>query len=80
MRVGDMLGSGTISGKDASERGSFLEQNRNSKTKITLNGGEERVFLEDGDEITLKGVCVGEEGARVGFGECRGKIMPAVKI
>lgn len=80
MRVGDLLGSGTISGKEASERGSLLEQNRNSKTVIKLEGGEERVFLEDGDEITLKGWCMGEDGAKVGFGECSGTILPAPSI
>ena len=80
MRIGDMLGSGTISGKEASERGSLLEQNRNSKTVIKLEGGEQRVFLEDGDEVTITGVCIGEDGSRVGFGECTGKIIPAVKI
>lgn len=80
MRVGDMLGSGTISGKEASERGSFLEQNHNGKQTIKLEGGEERVFLQDGDEITLRGWCAGDSGALVGFGECKGKITPAVSI
>jgi fumarylacetoacetase len=80
MRVGDMLGSGTISGKEASERGSLLEQNKNSKTVIKLEGGEQRIFLEDGDEVTINGVCVGEDGSRVGFGECTGKIIPAVTL
>jgi fumarylacetoacetase len=80
MRVGDMLGSGTISGKEASERGSLLEQNKNSKTVIKLEGGEQRIFLEDGDEVTIKGVCVGEDGSRVGFGECTGMIIPAVTL
>lgn len=80
MRVGDMLGSGTISGKEASERGSLLEQNRNSKTVIKLEGGEQRVFLEDGDEVTISGLCTGEDGARVGFGQCKGKIVPAANM
>lgn len=80
MRIGDMLGSGTISGTEASERGSLLEQNRNSKTVIKLEGGEQRVFLEDGDEVIIRGVCIGEDGLRVGFGECKGNIIPAVSI
>jgi len=80
MRIGDMLGSGTISGTEASERGSLLEQNRNSKTVIKLEDGEQRVFLEDGDEVTIRGVCIGEDGLRVGFGECKGNIIPAVSI
>lgn len=79
MNVGDLLGSGTISGKSPSERGSLLEQNENGKVSIKLEGGEERVFLEDGDEITLRGFC-GKEGELVGFGECKGVILPAVKV
>ncbi|KAI5202027.1 hypothetical protein AUEXF2481DRAFT_170829 [Aureobasidium subglaciale EXF-2481] len=80
MRVGDLLGSGTISGVETSERGSLLEQNHNSKTVIKLQGGEQRVFLEDGDEVTIRGVCIGEDGSMVGFGECKGKIIPAVQM
>lgn len=78
--VGDLLGSGTISGKEASERGSLLEQNQNGKASIKLAGGEERKFLEDGDEITITGVCGGDEDALVGFGECTGRIDPALKF
>ncbi|OJD38709.1 fumarylacetoacetase [Diplodia corticola] len=78
--VGDLLGSGTISGKEPNERGSLLEQNENAKTTIKLAGGEERKFLEDGDEITITGVCGGDEDALVGFGECVGRIEPAVKF
>lgn len=80
MNVGDLLGSGTISGKQPSERGSLLEQNENGKSAIKLEGGEERLFLQDGDEIVLRGCCEGENGALVGFGECAGKIDPAVKL
>lgn len=77
MAVGDLLGSGTISGTEQNQRGSLLEQNENGKVKIQLNGGEERGFLEDGDEITITGVC-GKEGAYVGFGDCKGVILPAI--
>lgn len=80
MNVGDLLGSGTISGKEESQRGSLLEQCWNGKTTIKLEGGHERTFLEDGDEITLRGCCGGEDGAMVGFGECAGRIEPAVKL
>lgn len=80
MQVGDLLGSGTISGLEPSERGSLLEQNDNGKTSIKLTGGEERKFLEDGDEITITGVCGSDEGALVGFGECVGRIEPALKL
>jgi fumarylacetoacetase len=80
MQVGDLLGSGTISGLEPSERGSLLEQNDNGKTSIKLTGGEERKFLEDGDEITITGVCGSDERALVGFGECVGRIEPALKL
>jgi fumarylacetoacetase len=80
MQVGDLLGSGTISGLEPSERGSLLEQNDNGKTSIKLTGGEERKFLEDGDEITITGVCSSDERALVGFGECVGRIEPALKL
>ncbi|KAG0652764.1 Fumarylacetoacetase [Hyphodiscus hymeniophilus] len=79
MHVGDLLGSGTISGLDASERGSLLEQTSGGKVSMKLNGGEERKFLEDGDTITMTGWC-GESGALVGFGDCTGTILPAVSL
>ena len=77
--VGDFLGSGTISGTVARERGSLLESNENGKVSISLNGGQKRTFLEDGDQVALRGWC-GEEGMLVGFGECIGRIEPAVII
>jgi fumarylacetoacetase len=80
MRIGDLLGSGTISGTEASERGSLLEQNHNGKAKVQLNGGEERFFLEDGDEVTIRGWCIGEPGTRVGFGRCSGRIIPSIHL
>jgi fumarylacetoacetase len=80
MQVGDLLGSGTISGLEPSERGSLLEQNDNGKTSIKLTGGEERKFLEDGDEIVITGVCGSDERALVGFGECVGRIEPALML
>lgn len=76
MNTGDLLGSGTISGREPSERGSLLEQNENGRVPIKLDCGEERKFLEDGDEITLRGWCGGDDLV-VGFGECSGLILPA---
>jgi len=78
--VGDLLGSGTISGESKSEKGCLLEQTDNGKTEISLEGGEKRKFLENGDQVTITGCCGTEDGALVGFGECTGKIEPAVKI
>jgi fumarylacetoacetase len=77
---GDLLGSGTISGETSAEYGSFLEQSQNGKESISLNGGEQRKFLEDGDEITIRGVCGADEEALVGFGKCVGRIEPAVTL
>jgi fumarylacetoacetase len=77
---GDLLGSGTISGTTAAAYGSFLEQSQNGKDPIALSGGEQRTFLEDGDEITIRGVCGDDEDALIGFGECVGRIEPALKL
>jgi len=79
MRPGDLLGSGTISGSDDSSCGSLLEQNKAGKQKVKLQNGEERVFLLDGDSITIRGVCGNEEDGLVGFGLCHGQIVEAVK-
>ena len=74
LRTGDLLGSGTISGPGGQgESGSLLEMSRGGKQDVLLYGMNARTFLKDGDTITLRGVC-GEEGARVGFGECRGRV------
>ncbi|KAK4547337.1 hypothetical protein LTR36_000993 [Oleoguttula mirabilis] len=78
--VGDLLGSGTISGESKAEKGCLLEQTENGKVDIELEGGEKRRFLEDGDTVTMTGVCGGEEGAFVGFGECSGRIEPAIEL
>ena len=80
LQTGDLLGSGTISGDTSAEFGSFLEQSEGGKKAVSLSGGEERKFLEDGDEITITGVCGGDENALVGFGECVGRIEPALKL
>ncbi|KAK5168008.1 uncharacterized protein LTR77_006575 [Saxophila tyrrhenica] len=78
--VGDLLGSGTISGESKNEKGCLLEQTDNGKTEIALEGGEKRKFLEDGDQVTITGCCGTEDGGLVGFGECTGKIEPAVSM
>ncbi len=80
MQVGDLLGSGTVSGTEpATTSGSMLELSGNGRDKIKLDGGDERTFLEDGDTVTLRGWAGGEEGGRVGFGECEGRIEAAVE-
>ena len=77
MNIGDLLGSGTISGPTKPERGSLLELSWGGKEPITLETGEERSFIEDGDTITLRGAALGD-GYRIGFGECSGKVVPAI--
>jgi fumarylacetoacetase len=76
MNVGDLLGSGTISGPDKDARGSLLEISWNGTKPIELPGGAERTFLEDGDSLVMRGWCQGD-GYRVGFGEVEGTIVPA---
>ncbi|WP_265502556.1 fumarylacetoacetase [Paracoccus beibuensis] len=75
MRIGDLLGSGTISGPEPDQTGALLEMTQGGKTPVTV-GGESRTFIEDGDEIGLFGHAQGD-GYRVGFGTCLGKILPA---
>ena len=77
MRVGDLLGSGTISGTEKDSRGSLLELSWSGQEPITLQGGETRSFLEDGDTLTLRGAAKGD-GYRVGFGDCSGKVLAAL--
>jgi fumarylacetoacetase len=76
-RVGDLMGSGTISGSTADSRGSLLELAWNGQKPLALPGGATRTFLEDGDEVIITGWCEGN-GYRVGFGEVRGEILPAL--
>ncbi len=76
MNVGDLLGSGTISGPEKSQRGSMLELSWGGAEPLDLGGGVQRSFLEDGDSLTMRGWCQGN-GYRVGFGEVEGTILPA---
>ena len=78
MRTGDLLGSGTISGQTKPERGSLLELSWGGKEPLTLDTGETRSFLADGDTLTLKGAARGE-GYTIGFGECSGRVLPALE-
>ena len=76
MNVGDLLGSGTISGPEKDQRGSLLEISWNGSEPIELPGGIKRTFFEDGDSLSIRGWCQGD-GYRVGFGEVEGTILPA---
>ncbi|MER5437781.1 fumarylacetoacetase [Streptomyces sp. NPDC002790] len=76
LRVGDFYASGTISGPEEHQLGSFLELSWGGRKTWTA-GGEERTFLEDGDEVVLRYSAPGARG-RIGLGEVRGKILPTV--
>ena len=77
LRPGDLLGTGTISGPSAENCGSILEMTLGGRQPVILPGGEERRFLEDGDEILMQARARREGFAPVGFGECRAVIQPA---
>jgi fumarylacetoacetase len=74
LRPGDLLGSGTISGPEPESRGCLLERTWGGKEKLRLPTGEERAFLEDGDEVIIRGWCERKGFTRIGFGECRGMV------
>jgi fumarylacetoacetase len=76
MNVGDLLGSGTISGPEKHQRGSLLEISWNGTEPVELAGGVTRSFLENGDSLVMRGWCQGD-GYRVGFGEVEGTIVAA---
>mmetsp|Transcript_30679 Transcript_30679/g.64290 ORF Transcript_30679/g.64290 Transcript_30679/m.64290 type:complete len:646 (+) Transcript_30679:266-2203(+) len=84
MNAGDLLASGTISGKERRNFGSMLELSWKGTREIVLDGdgnggGEVRKFLKDGDAVIMEGWCDGKEGlGRVGFGQCSGRVLPAV--
>ncbi len=77
LRPGDLFASGTISGPTKDSRGCLLELTGGGAEPLTLPTGETRRFLEDGDEVLMRGYCEHEGFARIGFGECRGAILPA---
>merc|ERR1711887_237363 len=79
MRPGDLLASGTISGPDPSSYGSMLELSWRGSKPISLTGGGERKFLQDGDTVTMTGVCQGEKYS-VGFGTVEGRVLPAIQL
>jgi len=77
LEIGDLIGSGTVSGPDKSSWGSLLELTARGREPIELPGGETRGFIEDGDEIIFRGFCAKPGYPRIGFGECRAAILPA---
>jgi fumarylacetoacetase len=77
LRSGDLLGSGTISGPEPESRGSLIERTWRGRDPLQLPNGESRSFLLDGDEVIMRGFCERPGFARIGFGDCRGMIVPA---
>ena len=77
LRPGDLLASGTVSGPSKDARGCLLELTWRGAEPLTLPTGEVRRFLEDGDEVVFRGSCRRPGAAAIGFGECRGVVLPA---
>jgi fumarylacetoacetase len=75
---GDLLGSGTLSGPTLDQAGALIELTQGGKHPLELPNGEIRTFLEDGDSVVLLGWCERPGAARIGFGECRGTLLPAI--
>ena len=79
LQPGDLIGTGTLSTDSDTGLGSLLEISRGGKQPVELASGETRSFLEDGDEVTLHAWCEGEGAARIGFGDCVGRISPSLE-
>ncbi|WP_197322101.1 fumarylacetoacetase [Saccharomonospora sp. NB11] len=75
-RTGDLFASGTVSGPERDQRGAFIELTWGGKEPLRV-AGEERTFLQDGDEVVLRASAPGVGGGRIGFGEVRTRILPA---
>ena len=78
LEIGDLMGSGTVSGPEPDSWASLLELSKGAREPLTLPNGEKRAFLEDGDEIIFRAHCERDGFARIGFGECRAVIAPAM--
>ena len=79
LNPGDLFGSGTASGPTAEEAGSLVELSIGGKQPIVLASGESRTFLEDGDTVILRAWCEKAGASRIGFGECRGTVLPSLR-
>ncbi len=80
LRPGDLFGSGTVSGPEKNNRGCLLELTALGQEPLALPGGQTRQFLEDGDEVILRGWCEAPGVRRIGLGECRGTVLPAIPL
>ncbi len=80
LQPGDLLGTGTLSGPTLDEAGALIELTVGGKQPLTLPNGQTRTYLEDGDAVLLRGWCEKAGAARIGFGECRGTVLPARQV
>ncbi len=78
LRTGDLYASGTISGPDPDQRGSLIELAWAGQEPLALPDGSSRGWLEDGDEVVITATAAGQDGARIGFGDAHGQIVPAL--
>jgi fumarylacetoacetase len=79
LRPGDFFGSGTVSGPEKNQRGSFLELSWGGKEPFALTPDTEMSFLTDGQTVTLRGTAPGPRGSVIDFGECTGTVLPATR-
>jgi fumarylacetoacetase len=77
LRTGDLFASGTVSGPERGQRGSFLELSWNGTEQVELGDGTTRGFLEDGDLVSISASAPGPDGSRIGFGSVAGRVLPA---
>ena len=77
LQVGDLLGTGTLSGPGPEQGGSLLELSNGGRAPLALPGGEQRTFLEDGDTVTLRAYCEARGAVRIGLGSVSGTVLPA---
>ncbi|HTE73889.1 MAG TPA: fumarylacetoacetase [Actinomycetes bacterium] len=76
LRTGDLYASGTVSGPERDQRGSFLELSWNGQEQVALDDGSTRTFLEDGDTVAISAWAPGPDGTRIGFGAVTGTVIP----
>lgn len=80
LNPGDLIGTGTISGPGPGEAGAMVELTEGGRKPAQLGDGDERGFLHDGDTLVMRGWCEKPGAARIGFGECRGTVLPALPL
>ncbi|GAB4090786.1 fumarylacetoacetase [Hydrogenophaga soli] len=78
LQPGDLLGTGTLSGPEPTQAAALIELTQGGKLPVNLPDGSQRTFLLDGDEVVMRGWCEAPGAARIGFGECRATLLPAL--